>query len=272
MSHAEPEHNRPEGNPLYEHHPSCTPNDRDLVWHCHQCGLNESAADIEEKYNQAVDHLTQLGVESVAAEREAGVKVYLQLTLLEKKLAAERESHEKELDTVEANWSAELAAERERYEKLRMETTGQVTGQSKKGNDPAANRDSDSFPDSRTVIKSYSAEAFAAERENAKQARNANIRTNEMLTNVRRERDEAQKQFAAERETTEAWGNRLKACSEDNDKLCSQLDIAVEALKQVAAYGYIDTAGRNRRVAKAALGRLEPPPRQTWNIIKHEPQ
>jgi hypothetical protein len=54
----------------------------------------------------------------------------------------------------------QLATERKRYEKLRMETTGQVTGQSKKGNDSAANRDSDSFSDSRTVIKSYSAEAY----------------------------------------------------------------------------------------------------------------
>jgi hypothetical protein len=25
-----------------EHHPSCTENDKDLVLHCHQCGLNES--------------------------------------------------------------------------------------------------------------------------------------------------------------------------------------------------------------------------------------
>jgi hypothetical protein len=25
------------------HHPSCDPEDRDLVWHCNQCGLNEDA-------------------------------------------------------------------------------------------------------------------------------------------------------------------------------------------------------------------------------------
>jgi hypothetical protein len=25
------------------HHPSCSPHDRDLVWHCNQCGANESA-------------------------------------------------------------------------------------------------------------------------------------------------------------------------------------------------------------------------------------
>jgi hypothetical protein len=33
------------------HHPSCTENDKDLVWHCNQCGLNESAAALEEKYD-----------------------------------------------------------------------------------------------------------------------------------------------------------------------------------------------------------------------------
>jgi hypothetical protein len=79
---------------------------------------------------------------------------------------------------------------------------------------------------------------------------------------------ELKQQLATEREITETWGKRLKACSEDNDKLCSQLDIAVEALKQIVSYNYIDTVGRNRRVAKAALGKLEPPPRQTWNLIK----
>ena len=30
-----------------EHHPSCTDYDKSLVWHCHQCGTNESAEDIE---------------------------------------------------------------------------------------------------------------------------------------------------------------------------------------------------------------------------------
>lgn len=29
------------------HHPSCTENDKDLVWFCNQCGAKESAEDIE---------------------------------------------------------------------------------------------------------------------------------------------------------------------------------------------------------------------------------
>ncbi len=41
---------------------------------------------------------------------------------------------------------------------------------------------------------------LAAEREQARQAGEANIRTDEMLTSVRRERDEAQRQLAAERQ------------------------------------------------------------------------
>jgi hypothetical protein len=31
-----------------EHHPSCTPNDRDLIWFCNQCGARESAEEILE--------------------------------------------------------------------------------------------------------------------------------------------------------------------------------------------------------------------------------
>jgi hypothetical protein len=113
MSHVEPEHNRPD------------------EWQGGGTDRRRNPERVKELEKQ------------LAEEREAGVKVYLQLTLLEKKLVVERE----------------------RYEKLRMETTSQVTGQSEKGNDSAANRDSDSFSDSRTVIKSYSAEALAAERD-----------------------------------------------------------------------------------------------------------
>lgn len=29
------------------HHPSCRPNDKSLVWHCYQCGDNESACHLE---------------------------------------------------------------------------------------------------------------------------------------------------------------------------------------------------------------------------------
>jgi hypothetical protein len=54
---------------------------------------------------------------------------------LQEQLAAERESHEKELDVVEANWSAELAAERadriswqELYEKTNEQLQAQLIG------------------------------------------------------------------------------------------------------------------------------------------------
>jgi hypothetical protein len=32
---------------MSEHHPSCRPSDKELVWLCHQCGGHESAEDIE---------------------------------------------------------------------------------------------------------------------------------------------------------------------------------------------------------------------------------
>jgi hypothetical protein len=35
-----------------KHHPSCTEHDKDLVWHCSQCGLNE-LADEQEIINRA---------------------------------------------------------------------------------------------------------------------------------------------------------------------------------------------------------------------------
>ncbi len=41
-----------ESKPTTGHHPSCRESDKDLVWHCNQCGLNESAADIEAKLDQ----------------------------------------------------------------------------------------------------------------------------------------------------------------------------------------------------------------------------
>ncbi len=36
-----------------EHHPSCRESDKDLVWHCSQCGLNEPATDVETKLAEA---------------------------------------------------------------------------------------------------------------------------------------------------------------------------------------------------------------------------
>ncbi len=31
------------------HHGSCRESDKDLIWYCNQCGLRESAADIEQQ-------------------------------------------------------------------------------------------------------------------------------------------------------------------------------------------------------------------------------
>jgi hypothetical protein len=161
MSHVEPEHNRPDewqgGGTDHRRNPEKVKQlqaelaaERERREHAERdaCGFQDVNTELlrqlaAERHPCKNGEIALQLKQQLAAEREAGVKVYLQLTLLEKKLVVERE----------------------RYEKLRMETTGQVTGQSKKGNDPAANRDSDSFPDSRTVIKSYSAEALAAERD-----------------------------------------------------------------------------------------------------------
>jgi hypothetical protein len=33
---------------MNKHHPSCRESDRDLVWHCSQCGLNENAESVLE--------------------------------------------------------------------------------------------------------------------------------------------------------------------------------------------------------------------------------
>lgn len=35
-----------------QHHPSCKPSDRDLIWFCNQCGARESAEDVLEVLKQ----------------------------------------------------------------------------------------------------------------------------------------------------------------------------------------------------------------------------
>lgn len=40
---------------MNNHHPSCRPNDASLVWHCSQCGLNESVPEFaSEEVDQAM--------------------------------------------------------------------------------------------------------------------------------------------------------------------------------------------------------------------------
>jgi len=57
------------------HHASCTPRDRDLVWHCSQCGLDETAPafnSIEdpEAFVKAVKELHAAAVESCLVPRK----------------------------------------------------------------------------------------------------------------------------------------------------------------------------------------------------------
>jgi hypothetical protein len=46
-----------------KHHPSCKPSDRDLVWHCNQCGLNESASEVEQEVEALRKALRQINEE-----------------------------------------------------------------------------------------------------------------------------------------------------------------------------------------------------------------
>ena len=43
-----------------QHHPSCTPNNRDLVWLCAQCGGHEDASQIEAQRDELLEALKQL--------------------------------------------------------------------------------------------------------------------------------------------------------------------------------------------------------------------
>jgi len=47
-----------------EHHASCQPSDKELVWHCCQCGLNESAEQLETENRELAE---QLGGATMAA-------------------------------------------------------------------------------------------------------------------------------------------------------------------------------------------------------------
>lgn len=37
---------------MSQHHPSCKPSDRELVWLCNQCGGHEPASELEERLEQ----------------------------------------------------------------------------------------------------------------------------------------------------------------------------------------------------------------------------
>ncbi len=76
------------------------------------CWNTESCKDVADAHNAALDKANVRETELIC-ERD-----YFkgQVQQLRTQLAAERESHEKELDVVEKNWSEELAAEREKRE------------------------------------------------------------------------------------------------------------------------------------------------------------
>lgn len=55
-----------------KHHPSCTPNDVDLVWHCSQCGEMDSAADIEQRYRELERSVMDLSHPNIKDAYERG--------------------------------------------------------------------------------------------------------------------------------------------------------------------------------------------------------
>lgn len=61
-----------------KHHPSCRESDKDLVWHCSQCGENESAYEVEAE------------LERVKAERDAEQKAKLKWAANARKIAQQR--------------------------------------------------------------------------------------------------------------------------------------------------------------------------------------
>jgi hypothetical protein len=68
-----------------EHHPSCTPNDRSLVWHCSQCGAIESAADEEQlleiRDQTIIQYKRELAAEQANAEKAAARAELAQIQL-----------------------------------------------------------------------------------------------------------------------------------------------------------------------------------------------
>ncbi len=117
--------------PMTGHHPSCRESDKDLVWHCNQCGLNESAADIENQLDQPKSTTGEWTAERV---RELIIKdewetPYQALTeAINAALAAEADKWRKALSAASdlakqtfIEKDKQLAAERERAEGFKRE-------------------------------------------------------------------------------------------------------------------------------------------------------
>lgn len=46
-----------------KHHPSCRENDESLVWHCEQCGQNESAESLHQERDRLAEQVKELKAE-----------------------------------------------------------------------------------------------------------------------------------------------------------------------------------------------------------------
>ncbi len=145
-----------------KHHPSCRDSDRDLVWHCNQCGSNESAADIEATLTQPKptgewtaqfvnDTATGAGIlgedwaqvianthNAALAARDSlwrdtwqreSMSLYDEIEDLRKQLAAElalRKQSEHELTSALDSRTDELTAERGLTEQIERDTMGKI--------------------------------------------------------------------------------------------------------------------------------------------------
>jgi len=106
---------------MREHHPSCRESDKSLVWHCNQCGLNESAESMEDELNGLKASIADLShpncqqlLADVTAEREKREKA---------------EEWVKRLDANEKDWeniATDAQLELEKVERQLLETQAAI--------------------------------------------------------------------------------------------------------------------------------------------------
>ena len=97
-----------------KHHPSCSPYDRDLVWHCSQCGANESA---EAWHNAALAAEREKHREELRAEIHERDRGWCNYKELQQQLAAERETAARDVTNATQEiirLSEQLSAEQEK--------------------------------------------------------------------------------------------------------------------------------------------------------------
>jgi hypothetical protein len=143
---------------MSEHHPSCRESDKDLVWHCSQCGLNEPASEQPQELEQRItaylasgglfnpemmehdkvrdlllDCRAALAAELATSSRvaENARNLHIENVRLGQQLAAEREKvllkvsqdrtatgHASKIEQIALELKQELAAEREKVKPL----------------------------------------------------------------------------------------------------------------------------------------------------------